>query len=199
MVTKIDLKKIERKAFTSFHQDGLIEIFIGFVFILYGSVLLAGKAGFIGLCWMPALLIVPFKKVITVPRMGYVTFRTSRKIKMTKLALVIFIVGAFTLLLILLNYKGQGLNHWINNNLILLIGLFVAVPPLVGAYSLGIKRFYFYSVLLAGVFFIEHFFVGSFPYNALIFGLFLFISGAFVLFLFLKKYPKPEKGANNAN
>ena len=58
MTTKINLKKIEKKAFTSFHQDGLIEILIGVIFILYGSVLLAGKAGFIGLCWLPGLLIM---------------------------------------------------------------------------------------------------------------------------------------------
>ncbi len=192
MITKINLKEIEKKAFTSYHQDGVIEILVGIIFILYGSVLLAGKAGFIGLCWMPALLIVPFKKIITIPRMGFVTFHSTRKIKMTKIALVIFIAGAFTLLLILLNYKGQGLSGWINDNLIFLIGLFVAFPPLVGAYSLGVKRFYFFAVLIACVFFVEHFFVGSFPYNALIFGLILLTSGTIVLIQFLKKYPKPE-------
>ena len=79
MVSNIDLKEIEKKAFTSYHQDGLIEIFVGIVFILYGSVLLADKAGLIGLCWLPAALIVPFKKKVTVPRMGYVTFHSSRK------------------------------------------------------------------------------------------------------------------------
>ena len=193
MNTKINLKEIEKKAFTSFHQDGLIEILVGLVFILYGSVLLTGKAGFIGLCWMPALLIVPFKKLITIPRMGYVTFRSSRKIKMTKIGLVLLITGSFTLLLILLNYKGQGLNEWINENQIFLIGIFVTIPPLVGAYSLGIQRFYFYSVLLACVFFIENFIVGSFPYNALIFGLILLTSGTIVLIQFVKKFPKPEK------
>ena len=197
MDQKINLKKLERKAFISYHQDGLIEILIGFVFILYGSVLLAGKAGFIGLCWMPALLIVPFKKMITVPRMGYVTFRSSRKIKMTKLSLVIFIAGAFTLLFIFLNYKSQGVSAWINEHLIFLIGFLVAIPPLVGAYALGVKRFYFWTVLIAAVFFVEHFLVGSFPYNSIIFGLVLLTTGIIVLIRFLKKYPKPEMEALN--
>ena len=193
MNTKINLKEIEKKAFTSYHQDGLIEILVGLVFILYGSVLLAGKPGFIGLCWMPALLIVPFKKMITVPRIGFVTFRSSRKIKMTKIGLVLLITGSFTLLLILLNIKGQGFGAWIHDNLNFLIGVIVAIPPLVSAYALAIKRFYIYSIFLACVFFIEHFFVGSFPYNASIFGLILFVSGTIVLVQFLKKYPKQGK------
>jgi hypothetical protein len=192
MTSKIDLKKIEKKALTSYHQDGLIEILVGLVFILYGSVLLAGKAGFIGLCWLPAILIVPFKKKITVPRMGFVTFRSSRKVKISKAALIIFIIGALTFLIIFLNYRTLGITDWIDQNLIFIIGILVAIPPLIGAYLIRIKRFYFYSVLIAGVFFVENFFTGSFPYNSIIFGLILLTSGTIVLIRFLQKYPKPE-------
>jgi hypothetical protein len=149
------------------------------------------------LCWLPAILIVPFKKKITVPRMGYVTFRKSRKIKITKAALIMFLAGALTLLLILLNHRNQGITSWINQNMILLIGLLVAIPPLVGAYLIRIIRFYFYSVLIACVFFVEHFFTGSFPINALIFGLILLVSGTIVLIRFLQKYPKPEMEVSN--
>lgn len=193
MDQKINLKEIEKKAFTLYHQDGLIEILIGIVFILYGSVLLAGKAGFIGLCWLPAILIVPFKKKITVPRMGFVTFRSSRKIKITKASLIMLISGVAALLFILLNFHTKGITAWIDNNMILLIGIFVAIPPFIGAFLLNIRRFYFYSLLIACIFFVEHFFIGSFPYNSLIFGLILLTSGTIVLIQFLKKYPKPAK------
>ena len=133
------------------------------------------------------------KKRITIPRMGFVTFRTVRKIKITKAALVMFITGAFTLLVILVTIQSNGISAWIGQHIIFLIGLVVAIPPLIGAFLIRIKRFYIWTMLIAAVFFVEHFIPGSFPYNSTFFGFVLLTSGTIVLIRFLQKYLKPSK------
>ena len=193
MPNKINLKEIEKKAYTSFHQDGLIDVFAGLVFILYGIVMLTNNAPFLGLCWLPAILIWPLKKKITVPRMGFVVFSETRKLKLTKAGLITLITGIVAFLFILSVLKPGGLFAYIDNYAILLVGLLAAVPPLAGAFFTGIKRFYLYAILFFSVFAGEQFFIGTAPFNFLIFGIILFCIGIFVLVQFIKKYPKSGK------
>ena len=98
MENSINIKQLEKKVYTSYHQDGLIEIFAGLVFLLYGIMMVTENTPFIAFSWMPALLILPAKKLITIPRMGVVKFKSARKIKITKAAIVLLISGLFSFL-----------------------------------------------------------------------------------------------------
>ncbi len=41
MNKKINLKEIERKAYTSYHQDGLVDVSIAFVILAFGLMIIA--------------------------------------------------------------------------------------------------------------------------------------------------------------
>jgi hypothetical protein len=193
METNINLKQLEKKVYTSYHQDGLIEIFIGLVFLLYGIMMVTENTPFIALSWMPALLILPAKKMITIPRIGIVRFKSTRKIKITKAAIVLLITGTFTLIIVLFFITNSTIKAFSENFLVFIIGAVVSVPSLVGAILLNIKRYFIYAFLSFWMFGLEGFFQGSAPYNFLSFGIILLVVGTFVLFTFINKHPKPEK------
>ena len=56
MVNKIDLKEIERKAYLSYHQDGLLDIFIGMFIFAFGLYILS-ESDFPIIAVLPALLV----------------------------------------------------------------------------------------------------------------------------------------------
>lgn len=67
-----------------------------------------------------------------------------------------------------------------------------AFIPMNAAKKTGLKRFYFYAVLICATFVLEHFFSGSAPYSFGVLGIVFTLTGLIVLFTFLKKYPIPE-------
>ena len=69
-----ELKKLSRKAYLSYHQDGLIDILVGTVILGFGLMILTGNVIFNLLAWLSVIFYVPLKNRITVPRFGYVQF-----------------------------------------------------------------------------------------------------------------------------
>jgi len=65
-------KDLGRKAYLSYHQDGLIDILIGLGILGFGLMMLTDSVVFNMLAWMPIIFYVPLKNRITVPRFGYV-------------------------------------------------------------------------------------------------------------------------------
>ena len=198
MTQKIDLKKIERRAYLSYHQDGVVDVFIGLVFLLYGVVMLADKAAFIGLCWMPALFIVPAKRWLTVPRMGYVKFSPSRSVMWTKIGIMALIVGMLFFFLFVYKSRSPGLRAFLDTYFLLLFGVFLAALPLTGAVVLGVRRFYGYAVLVLVLFALANFQKYPLPVVFLILGSVLLLAGLVVLIQFLRKYPKVSERASGA-
>ena len=145
---------------------------------------------FIAMCWIPAILVMPAKKMITIPRMGVVKFKSARKIKITKAAIVLLITGSFSFLVILFFTSNSILKAFAENYLVFLVGAVIAIPPLVGAILLNIKRYFLYTFLMFWTFGLEGFYQGSAPYNFLSLGIILTTTGSFILITFLKKYPK---------
>ena len=82
-----ELKKLSRKAYLSYHQDGLIDILIGLGVLGFGLMMLTDSVVFNMMAWMPIIFYVPLKNRITVPRFGYVQF-TSERVKRQRLLLV---------------------------------------------------------------------------------------------------------------
>ena len=193
MQENINLKQLEKKVFTSFHQDGIIELCIGLVFLLYGIMMVTENKPFLALCWMPALLVMPAKKLITIPRLGYVKFKSSRKIKISKTLIVLLITGLFVFFIILFSTTNSNLRTFMENYFVYFIGLIVAIPPLIGAVLLEIRRYYVHAFLMFWVFGLEGIVKGSAPYNFLTLGMILVVTGFITLIRFLNKYPIPEK------
>ena len=101
MNTNMNLKEIERKAFRSFFQDGIWDIFLGLLMILMGlGPWLGGKMGggeieftsvviIMGILILVALAaVIGFnlaKKYITTPRLGVARFTAPRRKKIKNL------------------------------------------------------------------------------------------------------------------
>ncbi len=192
MQSNIDISSLKKRAYTSFHQDGLIDIFIGISFLLYSTVMILEKIALIAFCWVPALLIVPLKNKITVPRMGNVTFKQTRKKKRTKAMLISLVIWHVVFLLAFAKFRSYGVFVWIDEHLFILLGIMFAFIPMNAAKKTGLKRFYFYAVIICATFVLEHFYRGSAPYSFGVLGIVLALTGLIVLFTFLKKYPIPE-------
>ena len=154
MNESINLKDLERKAFRSTFQDGLWDIFIGFLFTQFAIAPFLGELG-LGDFWSSVVLfpiymivlagVMLMKKYVVAPRLGLVQFSKKRKSKfkklilMTNVILVIGIIGGvFFVDLSKLQIK------WLfpaTFSLMLLIGFSMA------AHLLDLTRFYIYGAI----------------------------------------------------
>jgi len=212
MRENIDLKKLEKKAYKSTFQDGLWDIFIGFLFTQFAIAPFLSERG-LGDFWSSAVFfpiymiilagVMLLKKYVVAPRIGMVQFSKKRKSKLKKLILMtnIFLVigiiaGVFFVDLSNLNIK------WlfpVSFSLILLIGFSVA------ANLLDMTRFYIYGAMnslavVAGEL-LYHFYGVSHHGFPLVFGItssLMILVGIVLLINFIRKYPKPSEDLNVA-
>ncbi len=100
MVTQLNLKEIERKAFRSTYQDGLWDMYYGFIVVFMSISIYRPADGYspmnIVLAILGILMAYCFfwagKKYITLPRMGQVRFGPVRKQKKTTQAIILGVV-----------------------------------------------------------------------------------------------------------
>ncbi len=206
MTEKIDLKKIEKKAWKSYHQDGLWDIFLGLILLNFGiAPLLEEITGTTYLLSYIIILVVAFiifysgKKYITTPKLGRVGFGTERKSKTKKtsivltisvvLGLIVFIIAATNTLPII------GTIHFGA----IVFGINAIIVFSLMAYYLDFNRLYLYgwffgaSIALSEI---SYNYVGYTYDNIIGFGLFagiMIIIGLAYLIRFMQKYPNPSE------
>ena len=79
------MKDLERKAYISYHNDGLLDIFIGFVVICFALYIMFDFTAFAGIYSALGITMMTLaKKLITVPRVGIVNFGPERRAKMSR-------------------------------------------------------------------------------------------------------------------
>jgi len=218
MVANIDLKELERKAFRSVFQDGLWDIFIGFLFTQFAIAPFLSEWG-LGDFWSSAVLFPVYmivlvgvmlaKKYVVAPRLGLVQFNKQRKSKLKKLILMTNIILFFGIIAALFFIDLSNLQiKWLfpaTFCLILLLG-FSAV-----AYLLDLARFYIYAAMNCLAVVIgellyqfadasHHGFPVAFGTTSSI----MIVVGLVLLVNFLRKYPKPgenlnQQGVRNGN
>ena len=146
MAEKIDLKEFERKAWTSYHQDGFYDILFG------GMIFLGGIRGITDVVWFTLLILVlPLivflgKKYITIPRLGMVKFGKKRKMKSRNLAVMLVISVAATMIIWLLSYTGVTFVTSLVSPIMAVWLMFVFA---VLAHFLDFKRLYVYGLIIA--------------------------------------------------
>jgi len=110
MSEKLNLKELERKAWRSFFDDGLWDIYLGLLLGLMGASSLLDGSGlsegwamgiYIGLLVLVMLAFWAAKRFVTVPRIGLVKFGRERKVRRIKTALVLFASVVFGLVVML--------------------------------------------------------------------------------------------------
>ena len=212
MAQKINLKEVERKAWRSFYQDGLWDIFLGLLLLAWAIGALISDTGMSEL-WVNAVYLVLFmlafvviwagKKFITVPRMGRVKFGPKGKARLSWVV-VIFVISA--LLGVIVPLVGLAVRSnppgWLNSafffpaawvvNMLVVFG--------VGAYFLDFNRLYLIGVLYALPVPLEIMQreLSSIDLTFVAFGLpaaVILLMGAVVFVRFLRDYPLPTGGA----
>lgn len=202
MTKEINLKEMEKKAWKSCFQDGLWDIFLGFILLGFGIAPFIEEItgityliSYIILLSLGFILFYSGKKYITIPRIGNVKFGPKRKIKKIKVVLILAISVIFGLAAILLTQTDL-----IPYNIDISIwGIIFAINALIVfslmAYYLDFPRLYIYSIFFAtSIFIVEtsssH--VGSTYDNVIGFGMFgvvVVLVGLLHLTRFVRRYP----------
>jgi len=200
MTDEPNLKEIERKAYMSYHQDGLMDIFAGLYILGFGLGI------FMQIIWdlgfgviMPAILIttvlpiwIVAKRKITMPRIGYVNFGTRGANKLTAVFIGTMVAGLFAFFAFTFATSQSGLRQWLDlivQNGMLIVGLgSLAVCALFG-YTMGLKRLYAYGLLAAISLVIGHFMGIFFGYIIMALGTTVIVVGFVLLTNLVRKYP----------
>ncbi len=153
MPTEMDLQQLERRTYLAYHQDGLADIAAGLILLMFGLGMALGEAMLTILAWMPFLLLWPFKRMLTYPRIGYVKYLPERRRKIQWGLVVMSVAGVFSLLLgvvAALAYSGQitGLQAWFRANALVVLGAILASGFILIAALFSIKRFFAYAPLV---------------------------------------------------
>lgn len=205
MTKEPNLKEIERRAYMSYHQDGLLDIFVGVYILGFGLGIFMDivlEFSFpIGLS-MPAILVavvlpiwIAAKRKITMPRIGYVNFGTRGATKITALFLGLMVAG-LGVFFAFATYQG-GSRQWLDlivQNGMIIVGFGSLAVCILFGYSMGLKRLYAYGLLALIALVIGHFTGIFFAYILLALGTTVMVTGIALLIGFVKKYPpKGEK------
>jgi hypothetical protein len=190
VATDTKLKELERRAWTSFFQDGLWDIYLGLMLLALG---LYAQFEFdylvLAAMFVPAILVLILgKRLITAPRLGRVQFGRKRRVSLMQAAAVLLAALALGVVLYLVSFvyspeAGTAGVDW--------MPIVLAAVPLVvfffTALLLDFKRLYYIGAVFA---------VGFYSTTMLHNGIPFFISAAAVLLPgtiifagFLRKHP----------
>jgi hypothetical protein len=190
------LKDLERKAYLSYHKDGILDIYLGMA-------IATASLNFFYDGYNPALTgILPLftifyagsKKQYTIPRLGYVKFSETRQGVSQNSIRLALALGTLSFLAGLVVFWAGGSNGfaWIEpiiaNWKIVLAVIFAGVFSLFG-YVSSINRMYHYALLSLLVFIGGYFVPVAGQWLLLTFGGLMFLNGVIYLYRFLQEYP----------
>jgi hypothetical protein len=208
MTKQNTLREIEKKAYMSYHQDGLIDIVIGVYALAFGLGIVMDKSlDFSFAAIMPGILIaiilpiwIQAKRKITMPRIGYVNFGARGSNKLFAIFVGLLVAGLGVAFLFTLATFQNGRPVWIETVFqygMILIGLGAAVIASLFAYTMGLKRLHGYGLLTLALFASGHFLSIPFEYLLLAIGSVIIASGAALLVQFIRRYPLPKGAPDN--
>ncbi|UCD37078.1 MAG: hypothetical protein JSW54_09605 [Fidelibacterota bacterium] len=207
MAEDFDLKRLERKAYLSYHQDGLLDIGLGLFILAWGIGMATGMAWMAGILAATGISIYAgAKKAITVPRAGLVQFSPERVRKEKKEKS--FFVGFFTVsaalgimmfMLVTSIIRGEfgGSSGLLARGLEAFIMAPMGLIGAAGLVALGywkeIRRYYGYAILLMLAVALGPLMDIPHPVYVSTAGSVITLAGLFILMRFLKTYPPADK------
>jgi len=209
---KPSLKEVEKKTYMSYHQDGLIDIFIGVYILMFGAgILLSTWADFAMWFILPAIfpaimgpIWISAKKSITIPRIGYVKFgiRGGNKLMAVFIGLMVAALGVFTVFGLGAS-TDQGwalaLRNLIIPNGMIIVGILAAAISSLFAYTVGLTRLYVYGLCTLGLLLAAHFTIIPFAYALVAIGLGIVGNGVVLLTRFIHNHPLAQGDQAIAN
>ena len=187
MRPETDPKKIKRKVYMSFFQDGLWDIFLGVFLLGWGftvwfDIPLLQTAVFIGFFW----LVLGLKRIITYPRIGYATptEQRGRTLKIAIAGVVVLVAVVF-----LLPIVARGEVQFMRNYFEFLFGSMIAIAVALIAYWWRIYRWYLYAGMIFLFFVFNQWSELSFNLSFIMPGGLITLCGLTILYRFLRRYP----------
>jgi len=195
-----NLKEIERRAYISYHQDGLLDIFaglyvLGFGLGIYMDIIWESGFGVI----MPGILVavvlpiwIAAKRRITVPRIGFVNFGIRGASKLMAIFVGLAVAGLGVMSVFTLATFQGGSRQWLDlifQNGMLIVGFGSFAVCVLFGYSMGLKRLYAYGLLAVISLVIGHFAGIFFAYILTALGTTVIVTGVALLIGFVRKYP----------
>ena len=183
-------KKLKKQYARTFHNDGLLDFFVGWAMVSAGIYLLTSSIVFSFLGWMPILLVAPLKQRYVIPRFGYAKFSKPASIPRPILigAGIIVIIGA---LLITFLGENQGSRAPLVVGMLGLALLFVL--------DKGWNRVTVYAIFIPLFFIVGLGLQVLTPVIIILVGGILMGLGVYLFVRFLKKYPaQPGEGESNS-
>ena len=185
----------------SYHQDGLLDIFVGLYILGFGiGIFMDVVLDFgMGVIIMPGFFIavalptwIAAKRKITLPRIGYVNFgiRGANKLSAIFVGLIVAGLGAFFVFTFAV-FQG-GPREWLDfifQNGMIFVGVGSLAVCVLFGYSMGLKRLYVYGLIALTILVIGHFMGIFFAYILLALGIMVMVTGIALLIGFVKKYP----------
>jgi hypothetical protein len=195
------LREIEKKTYMSYHQDGLIDIFVGIYVLLFGlGILLLTVTDFSTWFVIPAIfpaIMIPVwisaKKRITMPRIGYVRIGSRGANRLMAIFIGLMVAGLGVFMVFTFASRTQTwasmLRDLLISNGMIIIGIAAATISSLFAYTMGLKRLYAYGLLTLVLFFTGYFVAVPFEYLLVTIGFVIIINGFVLLTRFIRKYP----------
>ena len=202
-----DMKRIQRKTYISYFQDGLWDVLLGLFFLMWGLMMLADIASMVGvefviLSVMRTVIIVALflypaiwavKKWAAYSRIGYVKLRKAEEQKIgARLTATVVIAVLLGVLMLLLVYSG-GVPQWFDSYFIVCFGGILAAAVGLIAYWLKVNHWYAYAVLIFSAFALQPWLQTPLHYSFIASGSIVLLSGLVLLIRFICKYPKPAE------
>ena len=192
----LDMKEIERKAYTTLSEDGIVDVVIGLGFLSWGISLALGPTAFIGLIG-PFLFGIWYfgKRNLTIPRIGLIIPSEKMENKFRNFSIFLFALGLIVLAGILLWQLGG--DSLLANHSLGILGLVIAGGICIIAFLLKANRLYGYAMLLFLAFAVGESLSGritdldTFVLSVIIAAALITLSGLVILIRFLRKYPLP--------
>jgi len=206
MTEKMSLKELERNMYRNSIQDGILDIQIGCMLLMFVLPLYLNDS--LGDFWssmvfLPLWFLVLFglrvyRKKIIQPRIGNIQYGAFRKKRLKRMNIIILVINAIALILGILSFlQFKNVSGWVISarfSIILLIGFSLA------GYMLDFPRLYLYGILISAApitgeylyqnfGFSHHGFPATFGFLSGV----LIITGLIILVRLLQKHPPQDK------
>jgi hypothetical protein len=200
-----NINSLTRKAYLSYQQDGILDLAAGTVVLGFGLDMLTGNIVFLMAGWMAMLLYFLGKQRITIPRFGYVRFESEKKTNSKAMLLVgigVLVLFLFVIFKLVVDRQPSSpeMDALVQRyHMVPLSGMLFGLPALGAAIFLGLKRFYLYALLAAGLPALGAWIEIETYIPIVTTGLVMLVIGTGLLANFLNKYPLNHEGSEDVS